>query len=139
MADDSILRFHTPDKVFHGLNAICWFNLLFSGVYVYFFDPDDHAAAVSMMIHLGVGVVFTLNFLAFLVFAPDRFALILKACMEWDKNTFLWFRNFGGYPRRLFHIPFGPVEVAPQGRYNAGQKATYIVFFLMIFLLIVTG
>ena len=34
----------------------------------------------------------------------------MKNLMEWDKNTIMWFRNFGGYPRRFFKIPFGPEE-----------------------------
>ena len=70
-----------------------------------------------MLAHLILGVVFTFNLLGFIVLAPDRFALILRACLEWDRNTIFWFRNFGGYPRRFFKIPFGPVEVPPQGRY----------------------
>ena len=30
LAPDRILRFHAPDKVFHSLNAITWFALLFT-------------------------------------------------------------------------------------------------------------
>ena len=37
--NDRILRFHAPDKVFHSLNAITWFALLFTGAYVYFCSP----------------------------------------------------------------------------------------------------
>ena len=36
-------------------------------------------------------------------------------------------------------IPFGPVEVPPQGRYNGGQKASYLLFMGMIAALAVTG
>ena len=49
-----------------------------------------------MLAHLILGVVFTFNLLGFIVLAPDRFALILRACLEWDRNTIFWFRNFGG-------------------------------------------
>ena len=125
LAPDRILRFHAPDKVFHSLNAITWFALLFTGMYVYFLNPSDEAAETAMLIHLILGAVFTFNLLGFIVIAPDRFALIMRACLEWDRNTIYWFRNFGGYPRRFFKIPFGPVEVPPQGRYNGGQKASY--------------
>mgnify|MGYP001527777868 CR=1 FL=1 len=118
LAPDRILRFHAPDKVFHSLNAITWFALLFTGMYVYFLNPSDEAAETAMLIHLILGAVFTFNLLGFIVIAPDRFALIMRACLEWDRNTIYWFRNFGGYPRRFFKIPFGPVEVPPQGRYN---------------------
>ncbi len=63
----------------------------------------------------------------------------MKNLMEWDKNTIMWFRNFGGYPRRFFKIPFGPEEVPPQGRYNGGQKMSYLIFIAAIAYLIVTG
>ena len=94
--NDRILRFHAPDKVFHSLNAITWFALLFTGVYVYFCNPSDEAAEMTMLAHLILGAIFTFNLLAFIVLAPDRFALILRACLEWDRNTIYWFRNFGG-------------------------------------------
>ena len=32
-ANDRILRFHAPDKVFHSVNAVTWFALLFTGMY----------------------------------------------------------------------------------------------------------
>lgn len=139
MANNRILRFHAPDKVFHSVNAITWFALLFTGVYVYFCEPEAACAEATMLAHLILGVVFTFNLLGFIVLAPDRFALILRACLEWDRNTIFWFRNFGGYPRRFFKIPFGPVEVPPQGRYNGGQKASYLLFTAAIVALIVTG
>lgn len=136
---DRILRFHAPDKVFHSVNAITWFALLFTGMYVYFMNPSDANAELAMLWHLIIGAVFTFNLLAFICLAPDRFALILKACLEWDMNTIMWFRNFGGYPRRFFKIPLGPVEVPPQGRYNGGQKGSYLLFLAMIALLSLTG
>lgn len=102
-------------------------------------NPSDEAAETAMLIHLILGAVFTFNLLGFIVIAPDRFALIMRACLEWDRNTIYWFRNFGGYPRRFFKIPFGPVEVPPQGRYNGGQKASYLLFMGMIAALAVTG
>ena len=139
MANDRILRFHTADKVFHSVNAITWFALLFTGAYVYFFHPKATVAETTMIVHLIIGFVFTFNLLGFIVLAPDRFALILRSCLEWDRNTIMWFRNFGGYPRRFFKIPLGPVEVSPQGRYNAGQKISYLLFITMIAVLSVTG
>ena len=89
--------------------------------------------------HIGLGIAFRFCLFGYIFFAPDRFAMMMHACMTWDKNTILWFRNFGGYPRRFFHIPLGPVEVPPQGRYNGGQKASYLLFMASIYILIVTG
>ena len=44
-----------------------------------------------------------------------------------------------GYPRRFFKIPFGPVEVPPQGRYNGGQKMSYLIFLAAVVYLIASG
>lgn len=136
---ERILRFHTADKVFHGVNAITWFALLFTGALVYFCKLSDETANNLMIWHIGLGVVYTFNLLAFIVFAPHRFAAMLNAFLEWDMDTIKWFRNFGGYPRKLFGINFGPEEVPPQGRYNAGQKMSYLFFMFMMYALAVTG
>ena len=138
-----ILRFHTSDKVFHSINAICWYALVITGAIVYFGhwmgDISDETANLMMVWHLWLGALFTLNFVGYVLFAPERFAVTLKNLLEWDKNTIMWFRNFGGYPRRFFKIPFGPVEVPPQGRYNGGQKMSYLIFLAAVVYLIATG
>ena len=92
-----------------------------------------------MVWHIWIAVVYTFNLIGYLVFAPQRFATTLNALLTWDMDTIKWFRNFGGYPRRFFKIPFGPVETPPQGRYNGGQKASYLLFMGMIAALAVTG
>ena len=92
-----------------------------------------------MIWHIAIAVVYTFNLIGFLVFAPHRFAALLNALLTWDMDTIKWFRNFGGYPRRFFGIPFGPVEVPPQGRYNGGQKMSYLIFIFMMYALAVTG
>ena len=138
-----ILRFHTSDKVFHSINAICWYALVITGAIVYFGhwmgDISDETANLMMVWHLWLGALFTLNFVGYVLFAPERFAVTLKNLLEWDKNTIMWFRNFGGYPRRFFKIPFGPVEVPPQGRYNGGQKMSYLIFLAAVVYLIASG
>ena len=114
-------------------------TFVITGAIVYLAKPEAATGESLMAWHVGLGIVFTLNLVGYLLFAPERFALMINACLIWDKNTILWFRNFGGYPRRFFKIPFGPVEVTPQGRYNAGQKASYLLFTAAIVMLIVTG
>ena len=136
---ERILRFHTADKVFHGVNAITWFALLFTGAAAYFCDLSDATINNLMIWHIAIAVVYTFNLIGFLVFAPHRFAALLNALLTWDMDTIKWFRNFGGYPRRFFGIPFGPVKVPPQGRYNGGQKMSYLIFIFMMYALAVTG
>ncbi|MDD7442954.1 MAG: cytochrome b/b6 domain-containing protein [Sutterellaceae bacterium] len=136
---DRVLRYHPADKIFHTVNAITWFALLITGALVYFLDLSDETKGGLMVWHLGLAVIFTLNIVAYLCMAPHRFAVTMKNLLEWDSNSIRWFLNLGGYPRRFFHIPLGPVEVPPQGRYNGGQKMSYLMFFFAIFTLAITG
>ncbi|MFQ9938129.1 MAG: hypothetical protein ACLRW2_06860 [Parasutterella excrementihominis] len=72
-----ILRFHTSDKVFHSINAICWYALVITGAIVYFGhwmgDISDETANLMMVWHLWLGALFTLNFVGYVLFAPERF------------------------------------------------------------------
>lgn len=139
MSEQRILRFYPSDKIFHGVNAILWFALAITGFIVYFVDVEAASGENLMFWHVMLGILFAFNVLGYMFYAPDRFMLMLHACLTWDKNTWAWFKNMGGYPRRFFHINFGPVEVAPQGRYNAGQKASYLLFMFSIFTLAISG
>lgn len=136
---ERVLRFPASEKMFHNINAITWCILAITGILVYFKLVSDSTAAALMKIHIWTAVIFTLNFIAFVLISPDRFYLLLNHLLTWDRDTFAWFKNFGGYPRRLFGIPFGPEEVAPAGKYNAGQKIAYLFFLFMIVALGVTG
>ena len=113
---ERILRFHTADKVFHGVNAITWFALLFTGAAAYFCDLSDATINNLMIWHIAIAVVYTFNLIGFLVFAPHRFAALLNALLTWDMDTIKWFRNFGGYPRRFFGIPFCLLYTSPSPR-----------------------
>ncbi|WP_069632893.1 cytochrome b/b6 domain-containing protein [Campylobacter pinnipediorum] len=139
LSNQRVLKFPLSEKVFHNLNLVTWTGLAVTGVLIYFKLVDEKMSEILMDWHIGIAIVFTMNFFGFMFLNFDRFSLMLRNLFIWDKDTFAWFKNFGGYPRRLFGIKFGPEEVAPQGRFNAGQKATYIIFMFMIFALIVTG
>jgi len=139
MSEAKVLRFHTSDKVFHAVNSIAWFALLGTGLLPYFGLVDKPTGENLMVWHLWLGGLFTVNIIGFLMFAPERFAVMMKNLMEWDANTIGWFRNFGGYPRKFFKIPFGPVETPPQGRYNGGQKMSYLIFIAAMFVFAITG
>ena len=72
-SNDRILRFHIADKVFHSLNAILWFALVITGAIVYLADCENATGEMLMSWHLGLGIVFTLNLVGYLLFAPERF------------------------------------------------------------------
>lgn len=136
---NKVLKFPFSERIFHNVNLVTWMILAFSGMIVYFGFVDEKNVKFWMDLHIYVGVIFSINFIAFATLNFDRFALMLRNLFIFDKDTFAWFKNFGGYPKRIFGINFGPDKVAPQGRFNAGQKPTYIFFIFMIFGLTLTG
>lgn len=139
MREERVLKFPLSEKMFHNINMVTWMILALSGILIYFRLVSEATAEWLMDLHMVVAVLFTFNFFGFVIINADRFFLMMRNLLIWDKDTWAWFKNFGGYPRRLFGIPFAPVEVAPQGRFNAGQKGTYLFFIFMIFALIVSG
>lgn len=136
---DTVLKFPFSERMFHNVNLITWMILAFSGIIIYFGLIEESSIKFWMDLHIYIAVLFTVNFVGFVILNFDRFALMLRNLLIWDKDTFAWFKNFGGYPKKIFGINFGPEEVAPQGRFNAGQKPTYLFFIFMIFGLILTG
>lgn len=68
--------------------------MVITGAIVYFGhwmgDISDETANLMMVWHLWLGALFTLNFVGYVLFAPERFAVTLKNLLEWDKNTIMW-------------------------------------------------
>jgi formate dehydrogenase subunit gamma len=139
MCKEKVLKFPVSEKIFHNLNLVSWIVLIITGCLIYFKALSDEAAALAMDIHIVAAVISTANFFGFMVINYDRFVLLLKNLTQWDKDAIAWFKNLGGYPRKLFGINFGPKDIAPQGRFNGGQKILYPIFIIMIFALTVSG
>ncbi len=135
---EKVLRFPVSEKIFHNINAITWYILFITGILVFLKIVPNPTREILMKVHIWTAIIFTVNFISFILIAPDRFYIMLKNLLIWDKDTFLWFKNLGGYPRK-FGIPFGDKETAPQGKYNAGQKIAYLIFIFMIIGLIISG
>lgn len=134
-----VLRFYPSEKLFHAINAVSWAFLITSGVIAEYKLAEPAVIAELMHWHIVAAIFFSLNVIGFLLLAPDRLLIMLQSLLSWDRNTFAWFRNLGGYPRKLLGISFGPQELAPQGRYNGGQKPIYLYLIASQWILLVTG
>lgn len=134
-----VMKFPLSEQVFHLVNLITWTILFISGALIYFKLISTQMVELLMDFHIAIAVIFTLNFIGFITLNFDRFVLILRNLLIWDADTFAWFKNLGGYPRRLFGIKFGSEKTAPQGRFNAGQKGAYLIFIFAIFTLTLSG
>jgi formate dehydrogenase subunit gamma len=134
-----VLRYYPSEKIFHAINAASWAFLIYTGLCTYFKWVSPETAAAYMHWHVIVAILFTLNLVGFILLAPDRALIMIQSLLTWNRNVFAWYRNLGGYPRKILGIPFGPKELAPQGRYNGGQKPIYLYLLTAQWVLAITG
>ncbi|NLY04086.1 MAG: cytochrome b/b6 domain-containing protein [Campylobacter sp.] len=138
MIKDRVIRLTKAEKVVHNLNMVFWVALLLTGCTLYFGWIGKGQKNLFFNMHSVLGFVFIINLAIFVLFGSDSFKKFWKNLTTWDSDTKAWFRNLGGYPRK-FGINFGPKELAPQGRFNGGQKLIYTFFVIMFIVLGITG
>lgn len=96
-------------------------------------DISDETANLMMVWHLWLGALFTLNFVGYVLFAPERFAVTLKNLLEWDKNTIMWvqkLRRLSGVVSSRFlsdRLKFRRRVVT-----TAARKMSYLIFLAAV-------
>ena len=78
MHENRVLKFPLSEKVFHNVNLITWIALIFTGVLIYFRMVNEDTAEMLMDWHIGIGVVFTINFFGFMLLNFDRLDCIVS-------------------------------------------------------------
>ncbi|RKQ88452.1 cytochrome b/b6 domain-containing protein [Brockia lithotrophica] len=137
MAQKVALKHSLPSQLMHFTLLVTWFGLAITGFGVYFGWVSDATAAAFMRWHVYFGAVLTFATLAYAIFAFDRAVYFLKEIFTWDRDTWLWWTNLGGYPYKFLKI--GSPKTYPQSKYNAGQKFYAILVVFTVLLVIVTG
>ena len=136
-----IRRFEISDQLTHLFNALFWAVLAATGILI-----GSASRANLEPTHLSIGVHFTFGFAlavllsAYILFAKSRYQRKLFEIFRTDRPFLAWLKCLGGDPSKiLLNRPQKSSSVPPQGRYNAGQKASYLLFTAAIVMLIVTG
>ena len=78
MHENRVLKFPLSEKVFHNVNLITWIALIITGALIYFKIVDEATAKMLMDWHIGIGIVFTINFFGFMLLNFDRFSLMIR-------------------------------------------------------------
>jgi len=108
------MMFHSLSIISRFFPAIPLFSSLYPGGY-----------ATMKLLHNIDGIIFGIAFL----FALGAWG---KDTLFFDEEDKKWFRVLGGY---LWEVE----EVPEAGKFNAGQKAFFIVLFLFWFIMVATG
>lgn len=117
-----LLKHQTPTRVFHWVNLVVFFLLLFSGLAVFskqlqflavLFGGLKNAATV----HKYLGFAYFIIPLAYIALYFNLFKKFLATIGNFDEDDRRWLKVAGGYL-----APLIKGEAPPQGKYNAGQK-----------------
>jgi len=129
MSDGSIVRYKFVQRVGHAINAIAFFTLLITGLFLFFspfFALGSHA---SRIIHRIAAVFLFLGPIMYFLTDPKDILHLLKASFTYNKNDVIW----------LIKMPFYFIGLAeglpPQGEINAGQRlhhAATVIFYNLI-------
>ena len=144
-----VLRHPLSSRIMHSVNMVCWYVLFLTGALVYFRFVSGAEAAELMRVHILAAIVLTVTVISYLVISPDRAYLFMQEILSWDRDTFAWWKNFGGYPYRLLNrlgiykyferFWFAKPGAPPQSKYNAGQKLLGITVVFGLVVLGLTG
>jgi formate dehydrogenase subunit gamma len=133
----SILRFSWGSRLAHGVYAVVFLLLLFTGCAVAFKGLGGligHSLLKSFVqIHKTLGFVLLAGPVILLLFSGRNAA-------RWLKDTFSFGRNDLGFvlafPGEFFT---GRAQTPPQGRYNGGEKINSMLQIAGFFVMLVTG
>jgi formate dehydrogenase subunit gamma len=133
----SILRFSRGSRLAHGVHAIVFLLLLFTGCAIAFQGLGNlighDLLKRFVQIHKVLGFAFLAGPIILLLFSG-------KNAARWLKDTFSFGKNDLGFvlafPKEFFT---GHAQTPPQGRYNGGEKINSMLQIAAFFVMLVTG
>ena len=122
-----ILRFDNATRVLHWCHALFFIWLLITGIYVFFTPKSLLGDPFMKMIHVYASLPFILSPL--IIYLYGRSARNdIKKLMEWTYDDMKWFIGL-----------LKKNKIVSRGKFNAGQKANFLMSLLIISGLSITG
>lgn len=133
-----ILKHGGQTRMMHFVHMIAFIILGLTGIAFYWdinlISNIFGGPANASLVHRWSGVVFTAGPAIYILLNFERFSRFIDTITSFSKDDFAWLKVMGGY------IPGIKVEhVAPQDKYNAGQKMLGLMIILGCLLIIFTG
>ncbi|HEU20363.1 MAG TPA: formate dehydrogenase [Deltaproteobacteria bacterium] len=132
-----ILKHSLGVRIFHYILVVSFVPLAFTGIVLYFKPYDELTMNLYMRIHVILGIVLTLDAIAFFLVGFERVVTFVKRMFTFFGDDVRWFTILGGYPQKF--LLRKKVPVPPMGKYNSGQKVFGICVVVGGTILIVTG
>lgn len=133
-----VYRFNLAERIAHWNHAITFLILFFTGLALVIRGVatvlDRDVLLIFGQVHRGVAVLFTVVTIPVLMFGAR------KASGEWVRSSFRFDRDDRLFLLRFYRDFFGlPVQLPPQGRFNAGEKINSIMQILGWPVMVITG
>jgi len=135
--DTMILKHPLGVRMFHYLLILSFLPLAVTGLILYFKPLSEDAMNLTMRIHVIMGVLLTLDAVAFFLIGFERLILFTKRMFALSTADAKWFSVLGGYPQKF--LLKKKVPLPPMGKYNSGQKLFGIFVLIGGTILIGTG
>ena len=123
-----ILRFDTSAKALHWSHALFFIWLLITGIYLFLTPKSLLGNPFIKMVHVYASLPFILSPLIIYIRGSISARNDIKELMEWTYDDLNWFIGI-----------LKKNKVVPTGKFNAGQKANFLIILLIIAGLSITG
>jgi len=123
-----ILRFDISSRLLHWSHALVFFWLLITGIALFFTPKSLLGDPFIKMVHLYASLPFILLPLIIYLRGSISTRNDIKELMEWTYDDLNWFIGI-----------LKKNKVVPAGKFNAGQKANFLIILLIIAGLSITG
>lgn len=138
MVGPYIQRFSAYERVVHWLHFAAFSVLVVTGLFLYvpLFQPYTigEAGEASRLLHRIAAVVFFAGPFLYLFLQPRRFLENVRESLTWGLDDLSWLRYAWGY-----YTAGEKGQMAPQGKFNTGQKLNNVVQILGFGVFSVTG
>lgn len=133
-----VYRFNLAERIAHWNHALTFLVLFFTGLALIWRGIstaiDRDLLVMFGQVHRVVGALFTVVTIPVLYFGAR------KAAGDWVRSSFRFDRDDRTFLLKFYRDFFGlPVELPPQGRFNAGEKINSIMQILGWPVMVVTG
>lgn len=138
MADGFVQRFSAYERIVHWLHVAAFSVLVVTGLFLYVpvLQPYTigEAGQASRLLHRIAAVVFFAGPFLYMFLEPRRFAENVRESLTWGPDDLSWLRYAWGY-----YTTGEKGQMAPQGKFNTGQKLNNLVQIVGFGVLVATG
>lgn len=133
-----VLKHDQQTRTMHWIHLVCFILLALTGIGFYWkinlISNVFGGPANASLVHRWTGVLFAASPALYILLNFERFSKFVDTITTITRDDVSWLKVMGGY------LPFIKADhIAPQDKYNAGQKMLGLMIIIGCLLIILTG